>query len=597
MISKNSFTENTKVEVDVFIGKESHGIGFLISVPSAIQQTQVSTGYCLWIGSEKYPSIKLSRNNIEVMNLPNKHLKAETWNKISIEKIDSNLHFSINDSYTYSYVSHLPLTGTHLGVLSRDADFDIKHFKIFSGSLHIRVNCLAVPDAFLANKFYDNALAEYRRIGRSFPGRAESREAMFRAGVTLIEKAKNADSTESRDEYVDLAWEEFEKLHSTPGAPLEYLGKSLVHKALKDNEEEIKCLELAYRKYPNHPVLPILEEQIIFRMHDSSHSDRKSGYRFVLLITRHLKSAKERNDVKKLFTNLKKYWEPLPFLINHDSDDDTLEILDFSMILAFHLTKPYCLLEILKELKDHSPLPTSSLCNGIFCLIEMGAYEEAQQALDDCRSLAIDQSSIELLDAAISSCNKSLSDAWNSLKSLLPSTLNAEKERCLFHLMRKALIDGEKNIFSRIEADIEKYSFSSDGKLQVDSLIIWNALHYGDWNKASTLFNKYPIEALCKEKNILYFLYGCFLYSKEGEELSDIHFSGLLETPFPRSWSLASHYLSKKKKENTAWHSQSFLWERRQLYRQLQLYYTVVGDQGKAKEYKALESKEYHEKK
>src|SRR6185312_8037279 len=90
-----------------------------------------------------------------------------------------------------SYISHNPLVGTHVGLIARDADFEIEDFTIFIGGQNVMVNCLAVPDAFLAYKDYAKALSEYRRIGYTFPGRAEGREAMFRAGITLLEQANS----------------------------------------------------------------------------------------------------------------------------------------------------------------------------------------------------------------------------------------------------------------------------------------------------------------------------------------------------------------------------------------------------------------------
>ncbi len=78
-----------------------------------------------------------------------------------------------------------------------------------------------MPDAFLAHRHFDFALNEYRRIGYSFPGRAEGREAMFRAGITIIEKSKQTHNPIEKERLYDEALLEFEKLHSTPGAPLE----------------------------------------------------------------------------------------------------------------------------------------------------------------------------------------------------------------------------------------------------------------------------------------------------------------------------------------------------------------------------------------
>ena len=53
---------------------------------------------------------------------------------------------------------------------------------------------------------------------------------MFRAGVTLLEEARNAHDAEK---FVcrksEEALEEFGKLRGTPRCPLEYLGKALVY--------------------------------------------------------------------------------------------------------------------------------------------------------------------------------------------------------------------------------------------------------------------------------------------------------------------------------------------------------------------------------
>src|SRR5262249_51165989 len=156
-------------------------------------------------------------------------------------KIDHNIYFYLNNALQFSYISRLPLTGTHIGILSRDADFVLDSLRVFIGSQNLTVNCLAVPDAFLAHKDYVTALSEYRRLGYSFPGRAEGREAMFRAGITILEQGRTCQNPIERESLYTAALEEFEKLHSTPGAPLEYLGKAQVYEAWNAPEEEIKC--------------------------------------------------------------------------------------------------------------------------------------------------------------------------------------------------------------------------------------------------------------------------------------------------------------------------------------------------------------------
>ena len=311
MISKESFPENTKIEAKVQIGEKGHGIGFLLSVPEAVERVHLNDGYCLWIGSDLSPSTKLLRSTVEVVHASEISLQRHQWYDVRIEKIDHNIHFYLNDAIQFSYISHLPLVGTHIGLLSRDADFSISPLRLFVGSQNVTVNCLAVADAFLAHKDYATALSEYRRIGYSFPGRAEGREAMFRAGITLLEQAANNADKAKKEELFEDSLEEFGKLYKTPGAPLEYLGKALVYQTMHDHEEEIKCFELAYRRYPHHPLLHVLQEQILCRMHETSRQHRKATYQFMLLVVRHLPHMATSPNVAKMFDSLQKHWEPL----------------------------------------------------------------------------------------------------------------------------------------------------------------------------------------------------------------------------------------------------------------------------------------------
>ncbi len=192
-------------------------------------------------------------------------------------KIDNNIRFYLDGMHYFTHISYLPIYGMHVGILARDADFQMEEIEVSIGSQNLQVSCLSVPDAFLTHRDYKSALAEYRRIGYSFPGHAEGREAMFRAGVTLLEQARTAKNPKRAETFYAQSIEEFAKLHNTAGAPLEYLGKALVYQSLHDHLEEIKCLELGLRRYHKHPLIHALREQVIYRMHEASQSDRRSA--------------------------------------------------------------------------------------------------------------------------------------------------------------------------------------------------------------------------------------------------------------------------------------------------------------------------------
>lgn len=599
MIAKASFQTNIKLEALIKIGDRGHGIGFLLSLPEAAERTHLNDGYCLWIGAEGSKSTKLLRSTVEVMHASDVSLKRHEWYRVRIEKIENNIHFYLNDILQFSYISHLPLAGTHVGLIARDADFTLKDFLVYIGSQNVTVNCLAVPDAFLAHKNYAVALNEYRRIGYSFPGRAEGREAMFRAGITLLEQANVTTDSTNKEALYDLAHEEFHKLHNTPGAPLEYLGKALIYQALGEYEEEAKCFELGYRRYPNHPLLPVLQEQIVYRMHDSSRHSRQATFNFILLVLRYLPHVTHTPHAKKLLNSLERHWEPLPFIL-HDPDADTseeLRNLAFALKLAFWLAKPYVLSEMVDELLQKEQLHAISISNAIFCLIELGAWKLALEKLELAGEIFAKRGATyfnpfkELFEMILLCYRHSPPENIHFEAGInayieYPHLPQAKySERVLLFFMEKALDARKTDLVHLLYQHSLTLELSTETELQMRANEIWALLLDDDSVKAGDLLHSYSLELLSQETTILHFLYGCWLYMTEGKEIASIHFSGVYEVPYPRSWALFSYYLKGKILEGTGWFVKSFLWEKRQLYRQLSLYYHCIDDKTKALHY------------
>lgn len=576
MISKSSFSENIKIEARVKLGENGHGIGVLLSVPEAAERSHVNDGYCLWLGSDQYRSTKLLRSTVEVFHAGDIFLERQKWYTMRIEKMENNIYLYLNNILQFSYISHLPLVGTHLGLLSRDADFVIQDLNVFVGSQNVMVNCLAVPDAFLAHKDYTAALSEYRRIGYSFPGRAEGREAMFRAGITLLEQARSAAPSPLTETLFDQALNEFEKLHGTPGAVLEYLGKALVYQTLHDYDEELKCYELACRRYSRHPLLPILREQIVYRMHDVSRYHRQTTYKFILLVVRHLPTVTQTNNVKQLIHSLKKHWEPLPFIEDEPAsfESDTFSNASFAIVLAFWLSKPYVLNEILEELL-RSPSPVSLICNACYCLIELGATYNVYPLLAKIKKKPPENLRLHLEPLSILFLAKT--GDW---KKLICLPWDFHKERMLLFFMNHALDEHNTTMIHQIVDHLKGKTagFSPYFSLQLDCIAIWSHLLERQWDHAGALLQKYPLEQINEENSLLHFLYGCWLYVTEGKEIAQIHLAGVLDIPYPRTWTLFSHYYTLPFDPHSGWYQKAFLWEKRQFLRQMSLFSHCTGD-------------------
>lgn len=472
MISKNPFAGNLRMEAHLALKPGGHGLGLLLN--AAEETHNLEEGYCVWV-CEK--NCKLFRNNVQLLETKLQNAPQ----KVIVEKIDDHLKVFVDGKIKLNFVSHLPLAGNHVGLLLKDGHFDLKSLKVFDASHNAMVGCLAVPNAFLSHKLFDTALQEYRRIGQSFPGRMEGREALFRAGLTLIEKAR----AEENDQLYHLALREFEKLYRTPGAPLEYLGKSLVYEALGDFEEESKCLELALRKFPNHPLLPMLKEHIVYRMHESSLNNREAAYRIILLAIRHIPDLLDNPDTHHLIESLEKNWEILPFI---EKSEDRLNSI--AILLAFWLAKIPILVEIAESVKENEVL----FNNALVCLQEL--------------------------------------DAKDALQKFLPKKPRKKK-----------------------------------------TLVVWNSLLDKKLGEAKAIFDQFS-ERVQQETSPLHFAYGTYLYMTEGKAAGMRHFGAVLETRYPPTTALPSLFLTGRLE---GWMDTAFWWEKKELHRQIDLFYRCVG--------------------
>jgi eukaryotic-like serine/threonine-protein kinase len=540
MVSRDSFPGNTRLVSTVTIGDEGTGVGLLMNVPERSEREELNSGYYLWLGSDKAPGTKLFRSSVQVAELSTLDLKRGRPYTVRLERIDNSLRLFIDDQLKLSYLSHLPLLGTHVGLLLRDADVTVDHLDVLVGSYSIKVNCLALPDAFLAEGHYDKALSEYRRIAYSFPERDEGREAQFRAGITLLEQ-----------KHFNAALREFDKLHATAGAPLEYLGKALVYRKQGEIDEEAKCFELAFRKYSGHPLMVTLEEQVVHLLHQLSRRDRLAAYRFMLLVAQHMPDRWKEPEIHQLASQLERHWEPLPFFQPIGEARD-----QFATRLAFWLARPLTL----EELSPASPE------NATFALFELGAYRLAAKLVEEHHLTHLEP---------LAACHQQNLTA--AMEILSPSAT----PRLYLHLADHALSTNQTALVHLLAERL-------DDPRRLASHQIWAYLLAGDPDSAGQILEEHPLEELHQDTSLLHTLYGCYLAATEGQEIALAHFSAALDTPFPRTWGLLGHHLTGKISTDGPWGTQSFLFERRALYRQLHLYHTCLGQTAQAQHFKRL---------
>lgn len=587
MISNRAFSGNLRLELELKLPAENEGIGILMCVPEPSERKGLEDGYCLWLSGAAHPHTVLFRSNAEIAAIPNSGIKADEFSHICIEKIDNSVRVYIDGNLKLNYISHIPIVGAHIGFVYKNPDFEVSGIKVYTGSQSIMVNCLSVPDAFLASKNFEKAFLDYKRISHSFQGRTEGREAQFRAGLTLLEQGKRERNRSQQDALFSKALEEFEQLRGTPGAPLEYLGKSLVYYALEEIEEEIKCLELALRKYPRHPLLSILKEQIIFRLHESSKQDRTSAYSFALLCLRHLQEIFGTPTHLHLIEHLIKHWNPLSF-INQKIifSEKSNEYLHYAIQLAFWLQRPLILIEIIDSLSEELPEAKAMILNAIFALLYMGYNADAQEKLLEKKEILNSSKEplfyFESLSLALS--NENFPSSLQSFLNLIPGPVTFHELRLFYYLIDKTL---ESSTNQQILMFIDQMRHHVMGKKEELSLKLFRLkflLLEGDFKEAKIIFDTFSLQELQDPRSLLHFLYGCYLWTAQGESQALNHFSTASKDTFPHPHSLSSHYITGLHKDRGE--QKLFLWEKIDMYKKLEFFYSIIGKKRKSLEFR-----------
>jgi serine/threonine protein kinase/tetratricopeptide (TPR) repeat protein len=578
MISKASFSGNMKMVIRLTTEKNCQGIGFLFSIPEKAERTGLEDGFCLWAGTKKYPGFKLFRSNVELLSYPEIALKPQKSHEITIEKIEGRVQAYLDGESLLHYIGYIPIVGTHIGILSKDTDFTIDCLDVYTGSQNAWVNCLSIPDAFLACKEFKKAYLEYLRIAESFHGRQEGREALFRAGITLLEEAKTEKNHKAKLALCDLANNEFEKLKNTNGAPLEYLGKSLIYKFLQDIEEEIKCLELPLRKFPKNPILSLIKDEITFRLHESAKISRHHAYLFALLSSQHIPASQMQKETKTLLKNIHDHLDFLPFLQPLFEDANTSHL---SISLAFWLNKPTTLLEIAAKKIHHVENRFSILKQIGFSLL----FLQAHAYLDEF--LALFNKEELNYDLTLETITKTLSILLDKTAFIEKITQMAQKEKlseidllAIYYLVAYQAFDETEKTLEKAYEFLQTCQIDEKNDQLFDTICLNLLLRLNKLDESEQIFFQHATD-LKMPLSLLYPLYGIYSFSQKNKEELIEEYKKLFQLPNPPITALFAHFISGYIDLKGTWFQKSFYFERIELYRQMELFYLVIGNKSK----------------
>ncbi|MBS0626711.1 MAG: protein kinase, partial [Verrucomicrobia bacterium] len=561
MIAQESFPGKIKLETHVHIKEEGKGLGFILNLkPLEEGKDFFQESFFIWIGSEKNPGSHLFRSNVELMSNPDIYLKNGLSHFIRIEKTDYHIRLYIDQLLAFDYLSHTPFNGPQLGVVLKDADLDMGTILVSKSSPNILVNCLAVPDTLLTLHHFKEALSAYRQIASSFAGRPEGKEATFRAGIVLLEEGKRKKDKKIRDNLFEGALDEFNKLKERGGSPLEYLGKSLVYKATSELNEESKCLELAMRRFAKHPLIHLVKDQTLFRLHEASYKDKVATYEFALLTLRYIPEAFTKQDNQKLLQYLQKNCESLEFL--------SQESTHFNLILqlAYWLCKPYVLLDIFNSAQTFS-----QKANTLYCLLYLGCHKLTSDILSTSEDTALQELFTPILDFYDKGFKKTYSLHPVTYKDLS----SFDKKRTLLFILNQFYVSKKADQLSMAEY-LEKLlaeDLSSDDRSLFLEKWISFLFYLKKTEEALKHLNLIPSSLKEPGASPFYFLQGCALASLQGISLAKEHFSRRSETIPSKTTYLIDYFLSQKPSQRQKRLKKAFFREKIQLFEQLSLLY------------------------
>jgi serine/threonine-protein kinase len=394
-------------------------------------------GICLAVSSE---ASTLYWPPDKEIALPFLSLTKETWHTLLLEKIDSTLHISLDGQLQGIYVHHFPLAYTHIGYCASHAGAEIKEWEVSIGGYAFGPNPLSAANTFFAHRHFKEAFEEYRQVAEQQPQTVEGRKALFRSGLVLLEEFILLGG----EKIGEACLQQFDKLSSEwTSAPLAPLGKALFYQYQGAYAEEVRCFESAFSHYAKHPLISVWHCQLLARLLESSQFDRTQLCTLLLLALFYLPEEMLTPQLHQLLSEQQQAWEPLYFILDQDAKAWPLSKwrLSKAIRLAFWLKKPEALAQVIDRQQESQEPHLYSIANALYALLELGAYELAEQKLEQIYSKMLDvqaMAQFHWIHEALLVHRQEEALLSPSLLCSLPRILNQESFRCVLHILLEA---------------------------------------------------------------------------------------------------------------------------------------------------------------
>jgi serine/threonine-protein kinase len=571
------FPDDVRVEFEFQVPKGRHELSVCLNAVEP-RGRDLDSGYHFAVLSGRRRTLSLLRSGRVVAGAHSPDLEPRRWYRCAATREDGRFSLALDGEELYVYHDPIPLSGGSLGLAGTSPGLGIRGLRVLSRGTSAMVSCLAVPDAFFHRKLFEAARAEYERIALSQPGRDEGRVAGFRAGLSMLEMARTESDGELRDLLLDEAGELFSRLQGANESCLLALGKALVAGEKGKPAAKHEALRQALEEYPGDPHLPIVREWLLGRLHALDlDAHRRTLVELLPLAVAHcMGDVWSRRAIGDILRAVRRDWEIPSFMSGRGAfkENDAGSHAEALLYLAFLADKPALIESAFAALAAGDGLRPRHLADAVSCLIELGQASRAEGLLESVKGrLATDPDSKlarvrTLCHAVAAAAAQDLERAQDLFGSVSPEVDDRAYNSVRIWLAR-GFLDAARphDALKALRPLDERDGFAREQ-------LAWLYLEMGDAERADKQLRYFLDRDDHKSgRNLANFLHGTALIRRGREDEAMDVFGHLGAEPWPRSWTLGSHYaLGRLGGGNVAAYlKNAFSWERISLERHRRL--------------------------
>lgn len=572
---RDRYSDDLRIEFELNLQKGVHELSVWLHCADP-RGNMHQRGYRLVVLPGRGGTASMQRSGRRVAGAKSPEIHPGRWHRVAVLREDDRMSLRVDGHEVYAYVDPIPLRGGFFGLSGRTIGLRIRGLRVHSRGASARVSCLAVPDALFNRMLYEDAQTEYARIAASHPGREEGRLAAFRSGLCPLEMARNERDPEVRQILLQDAQDTFARYARTRDSCLTAFGHALVAAERKDSRRLYDALTRALEEFPGDPHVTTVSEWILGRIHSLDRSERQVLCDLVPLAIVHCRDDWGRQLVRDFVRSVRNEWECPAFMTGRSAfkEGDPVSQAEARLFFGFWSGRASLIEDVLRDLLRSRSLRPHLFADGVLSLLELGHLDVALRLTEELGpdlKRQLGRHADRWLGAcrcAVVADHGDVEESGRILSDLDADPGNRAYNAARLRLARSFHHQGKTSRALRVlrpRAKADRFAREHQA---------WLHLLLGDSERAERQLRAFVERNEHRTgKNLSNFLLGASLLLRQREEEA-LHVFRLLEpSPWPRTWTLGSHYalgrLGAGRVESYI--EGAFPWERTQLKAQAEL--------------------------